>query len=62
MTQPGIPRDDPETRHDPSVIGAASILASLAVVAVVAFAQTGDLLLAGVATLGAGIALTWLAR
>lgn len=62
MTQPGIPRDDPDARHDPSVLGGLSILACLALVALVVFAQTASPLLTGVVTLGTALALAWVVR
>jgi len=62
MTQPGIPSDDPDARRDPSILGGLSILGCLALVALVAFAQTANPLLTGVVTLGAALALVWIVR
>ncbi|MDS0294240.1 hypothetical protein [Halogeometricum luteum] len=59
MTEPEIPEDDPETRHDPSALGWVSILGVVAFVGLVAFAWTDSALLSAGTAAVVGLFLAW---
>ncbi|MCD2198866.1 hypothetical protein LPA44_02995 [Halobacterium sp. KA-4] len=61
MTEPEIPTDDPETRHDPSSVGLLSVLGLLGFVALV-YAWTESFLLTVSLTAACGVLGYWSLR
>lgn len=48
MTQPGIPTDDPDHRHDPSLAGTVALLGCLAFLALIVYAYTLNIVIVGI--------------